>query len=183
MRKPELLKLLELKDVSSSQLADREPQLWMSIVVHARDAVRARVAAALEAEPLDVRSHVAALDLSGAEPARLVEHVRASLMSSTLPAKSVRSAVAALDRLAPAAAVAPGVVTQGDDTRPIGEDPDLAPLLDKARLFQVGEIAKVGDDVVEAIAAEARRPSGVTDLVLKRLVAAAKLSEIQAREV
>ncbi|MGH7730925.1 MAG: hypothetical protein ACRENJ_06695, partial [Candidatus Eiseniibacteriota bacterium] len=179
MTREELLKLLALRDLSPAELRQREPQLWEKVVEHKRAETQARLNAAVASTPVEVRDHVARLDLRGVSAAETLSAARESLGRSTLRPEVVRESVGRLERLERAPEVAVAI----DETRPVREDPDVALLVEKGRLHELGGIARIGEGEVEAIAAEAPRPGAIGNEVLSRLVDAQKLTREQAQAV
>jgi hypothetical protein len=74
----------------------------------------------------------------------------------------------------------PGLVAEDS---PLEQIPEIAIQLEKARLFEIAEIAKLDDTAAETIVAEVEIPAKLSDTSLRKLIDEGKLSTAQASEL
>jgi hypothetical protein len=174
MNKNELANLLAQKDLPARALRERDSQTWAALQTWESREAQARLVEALDNEAPEVRRLVAGLDPSRVARGDVARQVRESLGRANLSPEVLQRVLARIDGVRLSPELSP------DDARPVAEIPQLAPLLEKGRLFEVAQIARFDDPTAERVAADVSGPSALGDATLKNLIASGRLDQGQA---
>jgi hypothetical protein len=172
MTRTDLLRLLSLREQPLRALRTREPRLFEMVVAPRRTAVTERLMAALGGTPA-IANAASTFDASTLSPAEVPMRLAATLERAGLSVDALR---VARDRIA---RTVPAPRAETDDVR-IADDPDSAPLLDRARLYQLSELAGLPEPVADALTARLGGPQDIDTATLDGLVADNVLSSAAA---
>ncbi len=175
MDKQQLSQLLARKNQTDCDLQKSDPHLWAAILAAHGERMRQSILDALKTSSTKVRDHVASLDLSQVDSSNVNNFVLQSLQQAGFDAKEIQEVVAQLQRTPDE--------EKPPDCQPLTAKPEIALLLEKARLFEVGRVANFDDAIIEKVAAEIIGPHALDDVRLQKLVEAGQLTTEQATEL
>jgi hypothetical protein len=175
MDKQQLSELFAKRNQTDCDLQQNDPQLWAAILATRGERLRQSILDALKSPEPKIRERIGSLDFSQVDSLEVVSFVQQSLDQAGFDPKDVQKVVTQLQSVSDE--------QPPPDCQPLTANPEIALLLEKARLFEIARVAGLDDAIAEKAAAEIDGPHTVNDATLQKLVDAGQLTTAQASQL
>jgi hypothetical protein len=145
MDKQQLSELFAKRNQTDCDLQQNDPQLWAAILATRGERLRQSILDALKSPEPKIRERIGSLDFSQVDSLEVVSFVQQSLDQAGFDPKDVQKVVTQLQSVSDE--------QPPPDCQPLTANPEIALLLEKARLFEIARVAGLDDVIAEKAAA------------------------------